>query len=63
MPKVTVMIAQTWDTDDFLDEYSPEDLDLDTLVDLAYNRFDEDMSYLVKYDEVRSAITHIVEEE
>jgi hypothetical protein len=63
MAKVTVMIAQTWDTDDFLDEYTPENLDLESLIDLAYNRFDEDITYMVKYDEVRSAITHIVEEE
>ena len=63
MAILTVMITQTYDTSDFADDWAPEDIDLDTLIDLAYNRFDEDITYMVKYDEVRSAITHIVEEE
>jgi len=62
MAKVTVMIAQTWDTNDLADENTPADTSIETLIDLAYNRFAEDMDYLVKYDEVRGSIVHIVEE-
>ena len=62
MPKLTLMITQTWDTSDLIDAETPEDIDLDTLIDLAYNRFAEDVDSMVRYDEVRSSITHIVEE-
>ena len=63
MAIVTVMITQTYDTSDFADDWAPEDIDLDTLIDLAYNRFAEDVDSLVRSDEVRSSITHIVEKE
>jgi hypothetical protein len=63
MAKVTVMISQTWDTNDFIDDETPEEIDLESLIDLAYNRFAEDVDYMVKYDEVRANIVHIVEEE
>ena len=62
MAKLTLMITQTWDTSDLIDAETPEDIDLDTLIDLAYNRFAEDVDSMVRYDEVRSSITHIVEE-
>ena len=63
MPQITLMITQTWDTSDFIDDETPEDINLDTLIDLAYNRFAEDVDSMVRYDEVRSSITHIVEKE
>lgn len=62
MPKVTVMISQTWNTNDFIDDETFEDIDLDTLIDMAYNRFVENIDYMVRYDEVRDNIVHIVEE-
>ena len=62
MPKITLMISQTWDTNDLLDDEMPEDISTDDLIDYAYNRFAEDVDYMVKYDEVRANIVHIVEE-
>jgi hypothetical protein len=62
MTKITVMISQTWDTNDLIDDETPKDIDLDTLIDLAYNRFAEDIDYMVKYDEVSANMVHIVEE-
>ena len=62
MAIVTLMITQTWDTSDLIDAETPEDIDLDDVIELAYNRFAEDVEFMVRYDEVRSSITHIVEE-
>jgi hypothetical protein len=56
------MISQTWDTNDLLDDEMPEDISTDDLIDYAYNRFAEDVDYMVRYDEVRANIVHIVEE-
>jgi hypothetical protein len=63
MAKITVMISQTWDTNDLIDDETPKDIDLDTLIDLSYNRFAEDIEYMVKYDEVSANMVHIVEGE
>ncbi len=63
MPKLTLMITQTWDTSDLIDAETPEDIDLDTLIDLAYNRFAEDVDSMVRYGEVMDNIVHVVVEE
>lgn len=63
MAKVTVMIAQTYNTEDFIDEKYPEVPSLDNLIDLAYNRLAENIDYMVRYDEVQANIIHIVEED
>jgi hypothetical protein len=63
--KVKVAIEQIIDIEDAFNNdiafeiYGPkqEDLSDDIKVDYLINRFCEDIDYLVKYDEVRSAIS------
>lgn len=62
MAKVTVMITQTYDTSNFVDDGAPEDIDIDDVIELAYNRFAEDVEFMVKYSELDSNIVHVVEE-
>lgn len=62
---VRVSITEEWDLNDdmfFSDddpffEENKESYDTDTRVDLMINRFCEDIDNLVKYNEVRNAIT------
>lgn len=62
MAKVTVMITQTYDTSNFVDDGAPEDIDIDDVIELAYNRFAEDVEFMVRYSELDSNIVHVVEE-
>ena len=63
MPKLTLMITQTYDTSDFVDDGAPEDIDIDDVIDLAYNRFAESIDNMVRYGEVMDNIVHVVAEE
>jgi len=63
MAIVTLMITQTYDTSDFVDDGAPEDIDIDDVIELAYNRFAEDVEFMVRYSELDSNIVHVVEEE
>ena len=63
MPQITLMITQTYDTSDFVDDGAPEDIDIDDVIDLAYNRFAEDVEFMVRYSELDSNIVHVVVEE
>ena len=62
---VRVSITEEWDLNDdmfFSDddpffEENKESYDMDTRVDLMINRFCEDIDNLVKYNEVRNAIS------
>ena len=62
MAKVTVMITQTYDTSNFVDDGAPEDIDIDDVIELAYNRFAEDVEFMVRYSELDNNIVHVVEE-
>ena len=63
MAVITLMITQTYDTSDFVDDGAPEDIDIDDVIDLAYNRFAEDVEFMVRYSELDSNIVHVVVEE
>lgn len=62
---VKISITEEWDLNDdmFFSDDDPffednkESYDADTRVDLMINRFCEDIDNLVKYNEVRNAIT------
>ena len=62
---VRISITEEWDLNDdmfFSDddpffEENKESYDMDTRVDLMINRFCEDIDNLVKYNEVRNAIS------
>lgn len=61
--KVKIAIEQEFEMNDesIFDEESME-TDLDTRIDYLVNRFAEDIDSLVKYDEVRNAISVTYEE-
>ena len=63
MPQITLMITQTYDTSDFVDDGAPEDIDIDDVIELAYSRFAEDVEFMVRYSELDSNIVHVVVEE
>lgn len=62
MAIVTVMITKTYDTSNFVDDGAPEDIDIDDVIELAYNRFAEDVEFMVRYSELDNNIVHVVEE-
>lgn len=63
MPQITLMITQTYDTSDFAEGVPDEYIDIDDVIDLAYNRFAESIDNMVRYGEVMDNIVHVVVEE